>query len=301
MSAISSDFYASRQQCPGICARQEPVIHDPLAASQGPLTRSELESFDKDGFLFLPQLFVPSEVDMLYQEMQAIRARFSGSGRPEIIAERDSSEVRSVFDIHRIDPLLARLTRYPRLLNVARQILGGDVYIHQSRINYKPGLVGREFYWHSDFETWHMEDGMPSMRAISCAISLTENTPYNGALMLIPGSHRFFVSCAGETPPDHYQQSLKKQEYGIPDRASLEFLVAQGGITMPVGPAGSVIFFDCNTMHGSNSNISPAPRSNIFMVYNRMDNQLQAPRCGLPARPEYIAARTDIQALSPLD
>src|SRR3546814_10756649 len=44
-----------------------------------------------------------------------------------------------------------------------------------SRLNYKPGFKGKEFYWHSDFETWHVEDGMPQMRALSMSILLAEN------------------------------------------------------------------------------------------------------------------------------
>src|SRR3546814_19751740 len=72
-------------------------------------------------------------------------------------------------------------------------------YIHQSRLNYKPGFKGKEFYWHSDFETWHVEDGMPRMRALSMSVLLAENTPHNGPLMLIPGSHQSFLTCVGET------------------------------------------------------------------------------------------------------
>src|SRR3546814_19786785 len=89
----------------------------------------------------------------------------------------------------------------------------------QSRLNYKPGFVGKEFYWHSDFETWHVEDGMPQMRALSMSILLAPNTVLNGPLMIIPGSHRKYLTCVGETPEDHYRSSLKKQEYGVPDRA----------------------------------------------------------------------------------
>src|SRR3546814_10424765 len=79
------------------------------------------------------------------------------------------------------------------------------------------GFKGREFYWHSDFETWHVEDGMPRMRALSMSVLLAENTPHNGPLMVIPGSHRTYLTCLGETPDDHYLSSLKKQEYGVPD------------------------------------------------------------------------------------
>lgn len=180
---------------------------------------------------------------------------------------------------------------------MVKQLLDSDIYIHQSRINYKPAFRGKDFYWHSDFETWHTEDGMPRMRAISCSILLTENTAYNGALMLIPGSHKFFISCVGKTPDNHYQDSLQKQEYGVPDDKHLTQLVNQHGITSPLGGPGSVLLFDCNTIHGSGSNISPTPRSNLFFVYNSVENKLEAPFGKTKARPNYIANRTNTVAL----
>jgi ectoine hydroxylase len=101
-----------------------------------------------------------------------------------------------------------------------------------------------------------------------------------------------YISCIGKTPQDHYKASLRKQEYGVPDDTSLGFLVQRGGLHSAKGAAGTVVFFDCNTMHGSNSNISPFPRANLFFVYNSVDNRLGAPRGGLQPRPEFIASRT---------
>ncbi len=108
--------------------------------------------------------------------------------------------------------------------------------------------------------------------------------------MLIPGSHQHFVSCAGRTPERHYERSLRRQEHGVPDPAILEHL-AQGGIEAPVGPPGTVVLFDCNTMHGSNGNITPWPRSNVFLVYNSVENPLEEPFSEQERRPEHIASR----------
>src|SRR5690606_24848873 len=115
-----------------------------------------------------------------------------------------------------------------------------DVYVHQSRINLKPGFRGKEFYWHSDFETWHTEDGMPRMRALSCPILLTPNHTFNGPLLTIDGSHDWFVSCPGETPADNYQQSLRRQDLGVPDDESLRELVRRGRINECLGQPGTV-------------------------------------------------------------
>jgi len=290
-----------------ILTRQEPVIHENKSASNWTgasteataLTEAQRDHYSADGYLMLPDLFSANEVARLNAEMQKLRDASAGRQRPEVISEPGSGDVRSIFEVHRSSALFDRLTRDPRILDVAREILGSEVYIHQSRINYKPGFNGKEFYWHSDFETWHSEDGMPAMRALSCTLLLTDNDEFNGPLMLIPGSHKHFVSCVGETPDNHYEKSLKKQEIGVPDEAALRTLADAGGIVSAKGKAGSVIFFDCNIMHGSNSNITPYQRSNVFVVYNSMDNQLEPPQGGLAPRPEFIAARRNVAALQP--
>lgn len=297
---LSQDPYQSRALIsPAILARCEPVVYDQQPDAAAALNPAQRDLYRENGFLFLPELFSPGEVASLFDEMQGMRADFAASGRDEIIAEPGSGEVRSIFDVHRLNDVFASLMRDPRVLNVARQILGSEVYIHQSRINYKPGFSGKEFYWHSDFETWHTEDGMPAMRALSCSILLTDNDEHNGPLMLIPGSHKHFISCAGETPMEHYKQSLQKQECGVPDPLLLRYLADLGGITSCKGKGGSVVFFDCNTMHGSNGNITPYPRSNVFFVYNSIENRLRAPQRGLKPRPEFIAARQDVASLEP--
>ena len=132
---------------------------------------------------------------------------------------------------------------------------------------------------------------MPRMRALSCVVLLTENNEFNAQLMLVPGSHMHYIACVGQTPQEHYKKSLRKQEFGVPDPTSLGFLIERGGVQSAKGPAGSVLFFDCNTMHGSNSNISPFPRSNLFFVYNSVENRLVSPQHGLRPRPKFIAAR----------
>ncbi|WP_293776070.1 ectoine hydroxylase [uncultured Oxalicibacterium sp.] len=297
---LSQDAYPTRTpKSAAILARQDPVVYAPGGLNDKRLSKDQRASYEQDGFLLMPDLFNQDEVAFLFDTMQNMREEFTHAGRKEVIAEPGSGEVRSIFNVHRLNDIFANLVRDPRVLNVAREILGSEVYIHQSRINYKPGFTGKEFYWHSDFETWHSEDGMPAMRALSCSILLTDNSEANGPLMVIPGSHQHYVSCMGETPDENYKKSLKKQEIGVPDEILLRYLADLGGIKTCTGKAGTVIFFDCNTMHGSNSNISPFPRSNVFFVYNSIDNQLQTPINDLVPRPEFVAARQGIKALTP--
>lgn len=293
---IDADLYPTRGRQAGLQTRQDPAVYD--TPDNGPLGTEQLATYAQQGFLTFNGLFTAEELAVWQDELARLRGDTQALAQDSAITEPGSGELRSIFAVHKTNALLGRLCRDTRLVAIARQLLGSDVYIHQSRINYKPGFKGKEFYWHSDFETWHAEDGLPSMRAVSCSISLTENTAHNGPLLVIPGSHQKFLACPGETPENHYRQSLKKQEYGVPDDASLEKLVSDGGITAVTGPVGSVIFFECNLMHGSNSNISPLPRSNVFIVFNSVENTPQAPFCGRPPRPGFIAEREDFSPIA---
>lgn len=294
------DPYPSRRAAkPAILRRADPVVHGRWS-SAAPLSRARAEAFTRKGFLVLRDLFEPREIEALRGEADDLRTSRRGlldSGT--VIAEPDSGAVRSVFKVHEQSVVFARLAADARLADLARFLLDDDVYLHQTRMNFKPGFEGREFYWHSDFETWHVEDGMPRMRALSMTVLLTENTPCNGPLMLMPGSHHHFIACVGEAPEEHYRQSLRKQEYGVPDRESLAFLAGKGGVEAPTGPAGTVIVFDCNVMHGSAGNITPFPRSNAFIVYNAMSNAVEAPFGPAKPRPEFIATRRSFEPVRP--
>src|SRR3546814_14156385 len=102
---------------------------------------------------------------------------------------------------------------------------------------------------------------MPQMRALSMSILLAPNTVLNGPLMIIPGSHRKYLTCVGETPEDHYRFSLKKQEYGVPDAASLTDLAAEHGIVAPTATTETHIILYFNAKKGSTGNITPIPEA----------------------------------------
>lgn len=297
MTNVQADLYPSRQASePRWQERLDPVVQR-SDLDNAPIAAELIERFARDGYLLLPDVFGAAEVALLRSELQRLLDDPAVAASGKAIREPDSGAVRSVFEIHRDNPLFARVARDERIAGIARYILGGDIYVHQSRLNFKPGFDGKEFYWHSDFETWHVEDGMPRMQALSCSVLLTDNLPHNGPLLLMPGSHRHYIHCVGATPQNHYAQSLRRQEVGVPDPASLGELARRYGIVSATAPAGSVLLFDCNLMHGSNGNITPDARSNLFYVYNRVSNAVQAPFCEQAPRPAFVAERRDFRAL----
>jgi ectoine hydroxylase len=249
------------------------------------------EPYDADGCTIVQGMLSAAEVEAYSAELARLTSDERLRSDDRTIVEKESNQVRSIFEVHRISPLIAELVRDPRVLDRARQVLGSEVYVHQSRVNYMPGFRGKGFYWHSDFETWHAEDGMPQPRACSMSIALTDNHPFNGGLMVMPGSHRTYVPCAGATPDDHYKESLREQEIGVPSETDLTRLAGEHGIAQFTGPAGDALLFDSNIMHGSGNNITPLPRSNIFVVFNSVHNTLVDPFGAARPRPDFVASR----------
>jgi ectoine hydroxylase len=274
---------------PGLLDRTDPTVWG--TETDGPFDAATLAGHDARGYSVVEGLLSPAEVQAYWQELVRLSSDEELKKTERIIIEKKSGEVRSIFDVHELSELIGELVRDPRVLDRARQILGSDVYIHQSRVNYMPGFRGTGFYWHSDFETWHAEDGMPIPRAVSCSIALTDNYPFNGGLMVMPGSHRTFVQCAGETPENNYKSSLKEQEVGVPSEEDITKMAAEHGIDQFTGQAGSALWFDSNILHGSGNNITPYPRSNIFLVFNSVENALVQPFAAEKPRPTFIAGR----------
>jgi ectoine hydroxylase len=289
--AAAVDRYPTRT---GATVREPTARLDPVVWGDqtGPLGAGDVRAYGQDGFLAIDALVSTDEAAELLAEAHRLAADPALKADERTIVEPDSDEVRSIFAVHDISARFRQLIEDVRFVGIARQILGSDVFVHQSRINLKPGFAGKEFDWHSDFETWHAEDGMPAMRAVSISLALTANLDCNGALMIIPGSHRTFVSCIGETPEDHFRASLRRQQVGVPDHEAIRVQAERSGIRVLTGDPGSAVVFDSNCLHGSSSNITPFPRTNLFVVFNSVENALVDPFAARTPRPDFIANRT---------
>src|SRR4026209_479173 len=153
------------------------------------LTQAQVESFDREGYLFFPSLFRPDEIKVLLDEVPALYAQ----RRPENVREKTGDVVRTNFAAHLYSAPFARLPRHPRRVEPVKQELGEDLYMHQFTINGKQAFDGDVWQWHQDYGTWKNDEQMPEPRAMNVAIFLDEVNEYNGPLMSTPASHKLGV------------------------------------------------------------------------------------------------------------
>ena len=240
------------------------------------LTSEQVNDYSTQGYLYLPEVFDAREIAVLHRALPALFAE----DRPENVREKDGKTARTNFAAHLRSEPYRLLSRHPRLIEPARQLVGGDVYIHQFKLNAKAAFDGDVWQWHQDYGTWARDDLMPEPRALNVALFLDEVTEFNGALMFIPRSHK-----KGKLEAGHDRRTTSYPLWTL-DNATVRDLVADGGLVSPKGPAGSVMFFHCNLVHGSPSNMSPFDRTIAYVSLCHVDNHIRRFK-----RPDYIAHR----------
>lgn len=284
---MENDIYPSRvngQET--LLKRQDPVVYNNPNFANGPLNQQQIDQYKNNGFLVMPD-YMPDLVDPIKDEIERLSTDMKG--KEELYTEPDSDAVRTIFKPFAYSDLIYDFARHPKVLKAVEQLLGSQAYLMQSRVNVKPAFKGKSFPWHSDFETWHVEDGMPRMRAVTAWLMLTDNTEHNGPLYVIPGSHKHYVSCAGTTGEKNYLTSLKQQKLGVPGADAMNEMLKHHPIESVTGKAGTLVLHECNIMHGSPDNISADPRSILMFVYNSVENKPVQPFGGQEPRPHYLS------------
>lgn len=255
------------------------------------LTDEQLKTYAEQGFLFLPSCFSQAEVDVIKANLPEVLAK----DLPGKVLEKDQSNVRMVHGVHKEEETFDRLSRHPRIVEPVKQILNSDVYIHQFKVNAKVAFDGDAWQWHQDYIYLWKEDGIPTARMANAIVFLDEVNEFNGPLLLIPGSqNEGIVSILTEEKqhqsygdsPSWIVHMTTKLKYTIePD--VLTRLVSQYGIVAPKGPAGSVLLFHPNCVHGSASNMSPFDRTIVVINFNSVEN---LPVAVESPRPEFLAS-----------
>ena len=286
-----TDLYPSRTDEEKILERVDPVVYSQKSSKDYTLDNASRESYEENGFIVIPNVFSTDEIDELRKELDKMASNDKLREKEEFIYEPESDELRTIFNQHLFSSLFEKVSKDKRIVNKVEQLLGSDVYIHHSRVNIKPSYKGKSFPWHSDFETWHCEDGLPRCRCLTAWIMLTDNTEYNGPLYLIPGSHKKYISCKGQTPKDNYKKSLRRQEYGVPSKQIIKEITKKSEVRGAYGKAGTLVIHDGNILHGSPDNISPYDRTNAFFVFNSIENKPVKPFGAETARADFLCLK----------
>lgn len=246
------------------------------------LSQQQLSALERDGFILMPGLFSAEEVQAMRDETTRLC-----HVEADYTARERGGDVRAIFRVHEDygptrSPEFRALARSPRLLEAARQALGGDdAYVFHTKINVKPGITGGIWSWHQDYGRW-IQDGVPEPNMYTWLVMLDEAEEINGALYLVPGTHKLGVQ---EHVNDPGLGALN--QYGVEAQLMKKILRSSPKPVPMVGPPGTAVLFHCNVAHASGHNLSAGDRRQVYVVYNRSSNK---PGPADKPRPDHVCS-----------
>jgi phytanoyl-CoA hydroxylase len=226
------------------------------------LTADQRRQWAEDGFVILrgrlERSMVEAQLDRAVElcRLDAAGERLSKGAfvAPEKNSWPGASEaedfVSKVFLLHHWDPVFGPVSRDPRILAAAANLLGPDLDCFLSQFIFKnPGAIGQP--WHQDSFYFPFEPD----HQVGIWIAVTAATEDNGPLWVLPGSHRERVHAhVADTRPDANFGYVEIVDHDMADEVCV------------LMEPGDVLVFDSHLMHRSKNNGSD--RARAAMVYH---------------------------------
>jgi phytanoyl-CoA hydroxylase len=242
------------------------------------LSREQVEFFEENGFLRIPQMFTPEEMDDLEQHLDFIMDQWAvteigwtGPWR-QVYMDPDTekkSKLTSIHDLHFYSEAWLRAVSKPELAEAVAQLLPGpNVELHHTTLHAKPPQTGHPFPMHQDSPFYQHTDG----RYVDVLVHLDDTRHENGEIRFLPGSHKLgHLEHVTQTEEGPCSPHLPTDQYRLED-------------TTPV-PAkrGDVVCFNIYCIHGSYINQTDRVRRMVRVGYrDPLNKQIGGQSLGRP-------------------
>lgn len=223
--------------------RRTPTANRDVVERMPPPDPADLDRFDRDGFLVLPDALGPGEV----RRLARLTERARRSARPA-----SDGSVHALGFIAS-EPAFAALTDHPSVLGLVCSTLGWNVHVYHCHLDVHPPARpegAAPWRWHQDGGRQNLEietDPRPRL-SVKVAWFLSDvSRPGRGNLQVIPGSHR-------------------RNRLARPDDPATGFPPPEGAVDI-LATAGSAVLFDRRLWHARTDNRSRRTRRAVFLAY----------------------------------
>ena len=209
------------------------------------LNDSEIKRFWEDGYLVFERLIPETDLEhyiTIFNEMVRHANNLENHAGAYSL-ELDKNNVAIPQRLHKVqgvcvaDPRILALAEQKEILDRIEEFTGPDIDVFGTKFFPKLPGGGTSTNWHQD----NFYFGTNSSKIISCGIYLQDADEENGCLQVIPRSH------LKKQIREHSPHSGRHGSWTQVDDALRQ--------TLPV-PAGSVVLFSANLLHGAVDNTS---------------------------------------------
>lgn len=199
--------------------------------------------YERDGFDFPFDVLTPKETERFRRAYLDLSVRLGGA--PKAI---EVSQLHAYFD------WAYELALHPRILDVVEKEIGPDILVWGCQAFPKrardPGFITM----HQDGTYWGLQSG----EITTAWVALTESSPENGCMRVLPGSHKLPILPHVETFAENNQLTRGQEVEAQVDESEIVDITLQ---------PGQMSLHHVRIIHGSNANFSDRPRIGIVVRY----------------------------------
>jgi len=225
------------------------------------LTQAQVDFYHENGYLGVENVLSTDEV----AELQHVTDEFVDKSRavsqhtdvfdlePGHTAE--NPRLRRLKDPFKHHPAYLRTLHHPKILDIVSQLIGYALRSNGNKLNLKYSTFGSPVEWHQDWSFYpHTNDDL-----LAVGVCIDPMTMENGALLVIPGSHKGPVL-------DHHSKSRGVFVGAVTD----EDFTGENAVPILLD-AGGISIHHVRTLHASAPNTSPNPRRLLLSQYCALD------------------------------
>jgi phytanoyl-CoA hydroxylase len=240
-----------------------------LTAMETALSEIQIEQFNRDGYLILKGMVTPVACELM---LSIARKHLRGAvppleyeadvgypGAPQSFDEPGGKTVRRLRGAYQRHECFRLWAEDKRLVAALTQLFGESILLtlaHHNCVMTKHPDFGTATGWHRDIRYWSFT--RPDL--ISVWLALGAENDANGALKVIPGSHRMDIP----------REQLDELDFLQPDVAANQALFAQG-IPLEL-EKGDVILFHSRLFHAAGRNAGAAVKNSVVFAYHGKSN-----------------------------
>jgi ectoine hydroxylase-related dioxygenase (phytanoyl-CoA dioxygenase family) len=214
------------------------------SGNQSALTEEQVHDFHRDGYLAPVPALDPGETARFRSAVAELEELCGGSSQASALVQPQ------LFYAWAYE-----LATYPVLLDAVELLIGRNILVHSAAIFSKGAHSRRQVDWHQDGCYW----ALPRPAVVSAWVALTDSTPENGCLRVIPGSHT-----RGVVP---FQTNAFSDDAMLPSGVQVAADVDEGSAVDLVLRPGQASFHHEYTIHGSAANGSSTKRVGFAIRY----------------------------------
>ncbi len=220
------------------------------------LSSEEIVRFREEGYLVFERLISGVRLAhylSVFDELVERGRQLSESGG-HFSLELDGSEKPIPGMLHKVqgvcvaEPRILELAKEAAILDRVEALLGPDIDVFGTKFFPKLAGGGTSTHWHQD----NFYFGTDSPDVLSCGIYLQDADADNGCLQVVPGSHRDGQIVEHQRDPRTHGSWTRVDQ--------------QRAVMLPV-PAGTVVLFSANLLHGTADNTSERTRYSTAWHY----------------------------------